>query len=70
MEPSYIANDDITKSCGGGGGGGGGWAHNLGYASLGVRTTYPLTPRQWEKKPNAGRRPPRMVDARAEIEGP
>ena len=51
-------------------GGGGGGTHSLGYASLGVRTTYPLAPEQREKKPNMGQRPPRMDDAQAETEEP
>ena len=61
VEPSYIANDDITKLRGGGGGGGG--ARNLKYVGLGVRTTYPLVPGRRKKKPNAGRRLPRLGDA-------
>ena len=49
-----------------GGGGGGGGALNLEYVGIGVRTTYPLAPEQRKKKPNTGRRLPRMGDARAE----
>ena len=61
VEPSYIENDGITKPRG---------ARSLGYAGLGVRTAYLLVPGQWEKKPNAGRKLPRMDDARAETEEP
>ena len=46
VEPSYIANDGITKLWG---------ARNLKYVGLGVRTAYPLAPGQREKKPNARR---------------
>ena len=67
VEPSYIANDGITKARGGGGWW---WAHNLKYVGLEVRTTYPLAPGHRKKKPNAGRWLPRLGDARVETEGP
>ena len=49
VEPLYIANDGITKPEG---------ARNLKYVGLGVRTTYPLAPKQWKNKSNVGRRLP------------
>ena len=70
VESLYMANDGITKPRGVGGGGGGGRACCLGYAGLGVRTTYPLALGQQEKKPNTGQSLPRMDYVWAETETP